>query len=248
MKKIYLNNLEMTLTERCNFQCAHCMRGTASNEDMSVETMRKVFNRLSLVGNLSVCGGEPFVDEALFETFVHELFRSLLPIMSLSIVTNGSNYSESIETLLNDVDEYIHVFFPEVDHACKVLLSKDRYHLEQLKAMRENKVYLENVTRLLNSKHFFDYKNLVYLFDAGQAKQLTGVEKVPLVSHQQYYYQTWGKIFQWPMLSVLTDGTVSECDGEFEVLRRDFNYGNVHNEDLEKIIKRKAIRSSKPVF
>jgi len=246
MKRIYLNNLGMTLTERCNFHCAHCMRGETKGNDMDVETMRKVFSRLSFVGNLSVCGGEPFLDEELFERFIKELFSSFLPIMNFSVITNGTHYSERIEQLLNDVEEYIHLFFPNVEHACKVLLSSDEYHLEQLKQFQENLVYLENICRLLSSRHFLSYKGAPYIFDAGNAKNLTDIEKIQVHSTKQYYYQNFKRLVHWPMLTILTDGIVSECDGEFDVLRRDFAYGNIHTEDLEKIIKRKAHRSFKP--
>ena len=39
MKKIYIQNLGMIVTEKCNLNCAHCLRGKCSDKVMSDEVI-----------------------------------------------------------------------------------------------------------------------------------------------------------------------------------------------------------------
>lgn len=241
----------MVITEQCNFQCAHCMRENRTNNQMSEETMRLVFDRLSFVGNLNICGGEPLFDYDLLERLVNNIFSSLLPIARFTLITNGTLYTDKVETLLKEVERYIRLIFNESRKPCKVFMSQDDYHLQELARFQSNpevgEKYQENIARLLSSPFFYGYKTLDRVFDVGKARNLD-IAKMPLKPYPQYYYLKKDQLWCGPSLTILTDGVVSECDGDFEELRQKYNYGNVHEEDLEPIIRRRAKRKSKQAF
>ncbi len=251
MHKIYITNLGMVITEQCNFQCAHCMRENRTNRQMTEETMRLVFDRLSFVGNLNICGGEPLFDYDLLETLVKNIFHSFLPITSFTLITNGSLYTDKVEALLTEVEHYIRSFFSESKRPCKVLMSSDPYHAQELTRMISNpevgKKCQENIARLQASPFFYGYKTLDKVIDVGKARNLD-VAKIHFKPYPQFYYLKQDQLWCGPSLTILTDGVVSECDGDFEELRQKYNYGNVHEEDLETIIRKRAKRKSKHSF
>ena len=55
MSKLIINNLALVLTEKCNFNCQHCMCGGSVSKDMSNEVMRNTFNQIFMVENLNIC-------------------------------------------------------------------------------------------------------------------------------------------------------------------------------------------------
>ena len=59
MGKVYLQNLGMFVTEKCNLNCAHCCRGGCSNKCVSNEVIKSTLNQIDMLGRLSICGGEP---------------------------------------------------------------------------------------------------------------------------------------------------------------------------------------------
>ena len=59
MEKIYVENLAMIITDRCNLDCAHCLRGCKRNIDMSDEIIEATLGQIRSIGNLAINGGEP---------------------------------------------------------------------------------------------------------------------------------------------------------------------------------------------
>ncbi len=252
MSQIVLTNLGIVLTEKCNLNCAHCMRYGSGCHSMNKETMEKVFEQLTLVGNLNICGGEPFIDEQKFTELVESIIKSFLPLFSISLITNGTLYNEKFEELLDVLDDYI-ANFTNGKNRCKVLLSMDQFHKRELEMIRLKnptlyRQYYENIKKLLNnSKHFFGFNAPEQIIDSGNAKNLNGY-KIPIREIPKYYYVENDTIWQGPSMHILTDGIVSECDGDFTTLREQFNYGNINEQSMEEIIINSSKKLSRKKF
>ncbi len=76
MKQAYLQNLGMIVTEKCNLNCKHCMRGDKTCKSMSDDVIKATLDNIYGMSNLAICGGEPTmacdVIEKLFTTIVDE--------------------------------------------------------------------------------------------------------------------------------------------------------------------------------
>ena len=58
-RKLYISDLVLEVTRRCNMSCAHCCRGDAQNCDITHKVIDDAFANLSGIGSLVFTGGEP---------------------------------------------------------------------------------------------------------------------------------------------------------------------------------------------
>lgn len=83
----------------CNLRCVHCYQDGYSAEDLGLETLRKIADRITealiqwgMYGRISLTGGEPF-----FSKNIHPLLEYLDDnerIVSIDILTNGTCISD----------------------------------------------------------------------------------------------------------------------------------------------------------
>lgn len=80
----------LIVTNRCNFACRHCLRETASAEDLSLEVAEKILREAKTYGfnQVSITGGEPLVYphlQPLIEKIIQHGY-------SFNLVTNGYDF------------------------------------------------------------------------------------------------------------------------------------------------------------
>lgn len=252
MSKIVLANLSIFLTDKCNYSCLHCMRGEQIGIEVTSKSLTSLFSQTKNVANLSVCGGEPFSRPDLLEMLVDIIIREKVTINEFGIITNGTLYTEEIEKIINRLNDYALSTPNLVNINSKVRghisLSFDYYHELQLSHIRDTNPrlydeYCHNIKLLINSTYYEGIRDISSLFNLGRARKL----KLHTINYRpipKIYYEKNDIIFSGPLLSMLDDGTISECDGEISVLKEQYNYGNVNEEKLEDIIK----RTSKKVY
>lgn len=68
MEKACIQNLGLIITEDCNLDCRHCLRGKKCQKVMSKEVIEATLNQCKYIRNLCLCGGEPFMH---LEPLVH---------------------------------------------------------------------------------------------------------------------------------------------------------------------------------
>ncbi len=251
MSKLIINNLALVLTEKCNFNCQHCMRGGSNINDMSINVMRNTFNQIAAVRNLTICGGEPLIDYGLLKTLIYTIIDSKLMIGEYSLITNGTLYTEEIAQLFDVLEQYMDQFkniFHERgnDKAYgSIAISWDDYHANELNRISTMepmtcKKYVSNFLRLSHSKYFVGYKTLEAIFNSGNATKLN-CKKIELRPLPGYYVVKDSLLYYGPLLTILTDGTISECDGDFTFLKDNYNYGNINTDELEDIIRKRGV-------
>lgn len=86
---MYVSQLVLEITRRCNMQCLHCLRGNAQRLDMSREVIDAVFRQISSVGSLTLTGGEPGLAIPVIELITECIRIRNVDLQNFWVVTNG---------------------------------------------------------------------------------------------------------------------------------------------------------------
>ena len=143
MKKITFDSLTVELGRNCNMipQCNHCFRGDAQNIKITPQIIDEFFEQTEMIGSLFFAGGEPtlYVDEMRY--FLQQLYKCGIPLLDLSIISNGLIFSDEIVDLIKDYSKMIKYccetgFGHPVDitHYVVLGISIDRYHNNKAEA------------------------------------------------------------------------------------------------------------------
>ena len=139
-------NITLEITRRCNLTCKHCMRGDAQNISMTKPIIDKFFSQTTYINSLVITGGEPFIDEEIFDYMIDAIIKYDIVIMGMQILSNGTIQSKKIARSINKLlkyfserkniirGEYFHFFLG---------FSDDYFHLKQIpyQKMKETKQY-----------------------------------------------------------------------------------------------------------
>lgn len=91
-QKRHVNNIIFLVTNECNARCSHCFLKSAlnkdSNQNLTLEEIRKFFSSLGRVDNIVLGGGEPFLRQDL--EHICSLLENVSKPATISIPTNGS--------------------------------------------------------------------------------------------------------------------------------------------------------------
>lgn len=97
MRTTMIQRIEVSITDRCNLNCAYCSHYASlckDTKDMSLRTFVNDIQRLGFItlrgkelGTLGILGGEPFLNKDLLDMCV--IAREELPYSRVRITTNG---------------------------------------------------------------------------------------------------------------------------------------------------------------
>lgn len=121
--EIFVGNLCLEVTRRCNMGCAHCLRGNAEDLDMSRETIDQVLEQVDMIGQVTFTGGEPSLNTDAIRYFFAQARRYGKLPRSFFVATNGkANQEELAIELLKQ--------YPDMEERefCGVALSIDEWH------------------------------------------------------------------------------------------------------------------------
>ncbi len=226
------------------------MRGEQIGYHVTEKSLTNLFRQTKYVANLSICGGEPFSRPDLLSMLVDIIIRENVALNEFGIITNGTLYTKEIESIIKRLNDYalttpnlVSLDSPRRGH---LELSYDYYHQLELARIKENnprlfEEYYNNLKLLTNSIYYDGMRDISSLFNLGRAKRLK-LHKTNYRPLPKIYYQKEDIIYFGLLLSMLYDGTISECDGEIDLLKEKYNYGNINEEALEDIIKRMSKR------
>ena len=122
--KISIDNLVIEITQKCNMQCYHCLRGAARRNNTSRRMINRIFDLFNgCISSLTIGGGEPSMNIEALEDICDNMIRSD-NVYSVYIVTNGRVYREKF---LNKVYNLFNsVCYDEGTN--RLAFSFDRYH------------------------------------------------------------------------------------------------------------------------
>lgn len=243
MSKLFIQNLGLIVTEKCNLKCRHCMRGGCTSKDMSPEVIDTVLDQVDAIGNLTICGGEPTLATPTIEKLFTSIIEHSTDLSFVTVTINGTIYSEELLRLLDYIDDYMKP--TKYDTNTLIGISKDPFHLEEVLRLGLREQYVENLAKYTKNKHFLQYRDIEQkLFREGRAKDLPEDITVPLrpwpiVTTHSKSTQSQEEIYEiGPLVAINVDGIVTDCDASIENQRSIYNYGNILDESLEDICTR----------
>jgi organic radical activating enzyme len=97
---MYINDLVIEITRKCNLKCKHCLRGPAQNIDFIdlIKTINKfiVINQIESIGGLSISGGEPLLNSKGIIDLLKIFINRKIDINGFCLVTNGTMFDPDI--------------------------------------------------------------------------------------------------------------------------------------------------------
>ena len=137
---MYIDNLCIEVTRKCNMRCAHCLRGVAQNINIDTSYIDELLRHCKDgIGSITFTGGEPTLNmSAIKRTF--ETIRLLdIPLGGFYIVTNARAYKKELIELLDEMYEYCYE-----KELCGLAISDDEFHAK----------YRDEFTFKRNSIHY----------------------------------------------------------------------------------------------
>ena len=242
LKKCYLQNLGIIVTEKCNINCSHCLRGNKTNKNITDSVIDKTFDNIEGIGCLNICGGEPTLALKEIEKIIDYIIIKKIKINNFALTINGTIYSKELLKLLDEIYNYL----GKEKFSTLLAISIDKYHLDEVKRLKIEKEFLENIKRYKESKYFYCYRELTKrrkLIREGNAINLDNNLTVPLRKMDTYMTYSYKKKLDkengllniGPIVTINVDGIVTECDASNENQRTIYNYGNIFNNSIEEI-------------
>ena len=92
---MYVNNLVIEITRRCNLKCSHCLRGDVEKIDISDEVLDATFSGISHVDTLTITGGEPGLALDRIEQIINHIHFKSIVVDEIYMVSNLRKYDTS---------------------------------------------------------------------------------------------------------------------------------------------------------
>ena len=127
--KISIDNLVIEITQKCNMQCYHCLRGAARRNNTSKQMINRIFDLFNgCISSLTIGGGEPSMNIDALEDIQANMIRSD-NVHSVYIVTNGRVYKEKfLDKVYNLFNAVCYDDGCYDDGTSRLAFSFDRYH------------------------------------------------------------------------------------------------------------------------
>ena len=226
MFKLYVSDLLLEVTRKCNMHCQHCLRGTAQNLDMSTAIVDEILKSISGIGNIAFTGGEPTLNVPLIQYFVDKIKELKIPVSSFYLVTNGK--IESIDLVKTLIDLY--AISDTTDEMSTFTLSRDQYH----EKVPVPKIY--KALKFFNEEARLKFIQNDYVIKEGRARNIGR----SIVVQEEWELESYdeGEISVRNNLYIAANGyVVTCCDFSYKRIDREA-IGNVLNESLSQIVSR----------
>lgn len=225
---MYISNLVLELTRKCNLRCAHCMRGPAQRMNMSREILWRIFRQIDGIGHLTLTGGEPSLGVEVIEQMIQEMFWSKPNIQYFYCISNGrthNRYTRFLKALDRLYD------WCSEKCSCCLTLSTDQFHgLEDRQLWKFYDSEWEHPYFHLE-KH---RKHIYNIIDEGYAhKHQMGV--VPSIQQKPWIIDGQGDVMDHEVCISANGNVTSCCDMSYHRIDREHK-GNILGTPLREII------------
>ena len=231
MQKLFIPNLEVSITDRCNLNCEHCMRGEKSNTNISDILLEKIFSEVGYVSNLTVTGGEPLMVKDRLKYLVYVLRKYKVSVEQFGFTTNGTLYDENFEKIFDDFENYLEktpMTYGNIHDDKRVYIdfSDDEYHQKDI-MKSGNYNYQKNIANLKKSAYFCGVKYLRKgIYNLGNAKNIVVPHSRKIENPKLYKFQDQEYYYIGPYISISTNGFILKHNVENNFSCED-TYGHV---------------------
>lgn len=254
MKKCYIQNLAMIVTDSCNLNCAHCINGPHKKNFMSNEVIERTLNQIKGVDNISITGGEPTLALTQIEKIISYGIKNNIKLNQFTITTNAIIYSSYLLELLKEINKYI----GDKEISAFLAISFDKYHYDEIKKRNLEELFDENIRKYQESKYFYMFRNPNTFYKEGNAEEINEeifVPMEPIETIMTYINNYWklrlfdkknGVCCIGPVVAINPKGTITDCDASIIHQETIYNYGNVLTDTIEESCLRRNIPIVKP--
>lgn len=256
MRRLFIQNLGMIITNSCNLNCDHCMRGEKGQSSMRASVVEATLNQVTAIGNLCICGGEPLLALDVLEYIFSYIMEHKIIVEEVSLTTNGTIYSEKFLQLLEAMNTYIAKYSSRKKPYVSFAISYDAFHLKELKKYDYTIQYVENVRKYSSSPYFLGVRHITKkMFREGNAENLDASLTVPYrplevlvtyTGHHGRFDVENGLCGLGPLVTVNVDGILTECDASLEHQESLYNYGNVLTDSILEVFQNRGAEVLSP--
>lgn len=127
-KELYIKNLCIEITRRCNMRYAHCMRGDAESVDIPLRHISDLLRHVRHVRHFNITGGEPSLNVRAIRHILGRVCAYDITVNDFHIVTNGSATSRFGEFITACAALYEYQEKKEQDSGHMLEMIDDRFH------------------------------------------------------------------------------------------------------------------------
>lgn len=102
LQKYSFDGLYLEMTRKCNLRCEHCFCGEPQDITITKEIIDTFLSQVSVIGRLTLGGGEPFLELDMIEYLLKALVKHEVPVLSINIIHNGTICDERIMNIFSD--------------------------------------------------------------------------------------------------------------------------------------------------
>lgn len=249
---IEIDRLSINITDICDMDCAHCLRGDGHGRKLDVSLVPKIFENISSVQSLTITGGEPGYNIEAVSAIVDYLkeHRDDVYVTGCFIVTNGKQYHQELvnavkqllwldlernfnteKTITYENAKGCHSFLEDYKYQFGIAVSLDMFH---------EPIPMKNYIKYYTSGIYMDIKELDYsktgVISRGRGMGLAN----------SYYQKSYGMYIEQESdrlyvdeIYVSVDGRIfTDCDISYEMEEYESeSYGDLHKSSLADIIK-----------
>lgn len=232
-RKINADELMLEVTQRCNMNCAHCLRGDARNVDMTKEIVDKALKDVEYIGCIIFTGGEPTLNIPIIKYTLDYCKEHRIDVNTFFIATNGKAVTLDFIALIIDWYAYIDKCGGECD-MCEVALSTDNFH----ESIPQSNINLLSILSIFSSESKNSDFTKYALLNEGRARNLGPEWKKRDLSCYGFEGEVSDDtIFTQSIVYISANGDVkNNCDTAFD--NDACTMGNLFEDDLNTILEK----------
>ena len=161
-----VEDLIISITDRCNLNCAHCFKGGAGTEELPLRVIKKLIDEAVGYGlkRVDYSGGESFLYSQLDELIE---YSKQYPDIEYGFITNGLLVSES---MLDKISELPHVYIQiSMDGASKTTYERVRGEgtfesfMSALELIKAHRIKHKRTRTVVNSVNYVEIPDMYRL-------------------------------------------------------------------------------------
>ena len=237
-RNVSIENYEISATEKCNLKCAHCMRGEARNNTISQNTLNNAINYFNHIENLTISGGEVFLDEEIPSKILNALNTNVNKIDRLMIFTNATKLNNETFNLIKEIKEVCN----KNEMEFLIVVSADKYHVDAITKAGLNKLLIKRNIEKLKEILGNDFVKLsaacdYEIINEGNAKNIKNSLKTKIQNFKYpvYFSKRSNYCYLSTPLAVNCKGNLVKPNCSYE--NNDLNnFGNVNSSSISEVL------------
>lgn len=245
------SNISLEVTRMCNLSCTHCLCGEPENIQIKKETIDILFSQIDVLANLSLTGGEPFLEPELIDYIVNTIIDKGIKLYRFQAHTNGTILNENIANSFNKISSYIiencTIKDLDIEYSTCLIISDDEFHnnkdFTNTALQYYRKICGDDVFVALKSDAEEDnYHDLVWTYTGRSFENMKEGYKyqMPVPEKHQIHcdYDQYGNIISvhCPLLITVYGNVCVDHMYNFYMRDKVFSVGNIYKSALHDMI------------